>query len=89
MALSIKDERADRLVRRYAKLHNTTYTGAIIQTFSEALRREGVAEDEASEEKLKDFLAFVHDLQARVAALPVLDPRDPDDILYDDDGLPK
>lgn len=88
MALSIKDERADRLVRRYAKLHNTTYTGAIIQTFSEALRREGIAEDEASEEKLKDFLAFVHKLQAEVAAAPILDDRTPDEILYDEDGLP-
>jgi hypothetical protein len=89
MALSIKDERADRLVRRYAKLHNTTYTGAIIQTFSEALRREGVAEDDASEEKAADFLAYVRDMQKRVAMLPVLDPQSADDLLYDEDGLPK
>lgn len=87
MALSIKDEQADKLVRRYAKLHNMTYTGAIIETFSDALRREGqLASDEAGG---SDFMALVRDVQRRVAALPMLDDRPADEILYDEDGLPQ
>jgi len=87
VALSIKDEQADRLVRRYAKLHNTTYTGAIIETFTNALRSEGLLEPDGPGES--DFIALVRDVQRKVAALPTLDDRPADDILYDEDGLPK
>ena len=37
----------------------------------------------------EEKIAFVRELQERIARLPVLDPRDPDDMLYDEDGLPK
>ena len=36
-----------------------------------------------------DFMAGVRDLQRRVAELAVLDPRPADEIIYDEDGLPK
>jgi antitoxin VapB len=89
MALSIKDEGTDRLVRRYARLHGTSYTKAINRAVAEALRREGqpVNDDEGQEE---DFLTFVHNLQKRVAKHPILDNRSADEIIgYDEHGLPK
>jgi antitoxin VapB len=90
MALSIKDEDTDRLVRRYARIHRTSYTRAINMAVAEALKREGHAEDsEERDRKARLFLAEVRKIQERVAALPMLDPRDPDEILYDADGLPK
>jgi antitoxin VapB len=46
------------------------------RTKSESRRKEGVAE------KLVE-------IGRRAASLPVLDPRDPDEILYDEFGLPK
>lgn len=40
-------------------------------------------------EEEKAARAEIAAIQARVAALPVLDPRHPDEMLYDEDGLPK
>ncbi|MBC7667991.1 MAG: type II toxin-antitoxin system VapB family antitoxin [Gemmatimonadaceae bacterium] len=37
----------------------------------------------------EEMLAAVAEIQARVRALPILDPRTPEDMLYDEDGLPK
>lgn len=90
MALSIKDEQTDRLVRRYARLRGTSFTGAIRLAVSDALRREGepVEEDER-ERRARAFRERVREIQERVAALPTLDPRHPDEILYDEDGLPR
>lgn len=87
MALSIKDERTDRMVRRYARLHRTSYTSAIRRAVGEALEREGQLPEH--DETLEDFMTFVRELQADIAAAPLLDPRPLNDILYDEDGLPK
>ena len=87
MALSIKDEQTDRMVRQYARLHGTSYTSAIRRAVSEALEREGYPTDR--DKKASDFLAFVREIQAEVARLPSIDDRHPDEILYDADGLPK
>ncbi len=90
MALSIKDEGTDRLVRRYAQLHRTSYTGAIKMAVSDALRREGQPVEETEQERIaRNFDAVVKEVQAAFRSAPVLDPRHPDDILYDEDGLPK
>ena len=88
MALSIKDESTDRLVRRYARLHGTSYTKAINRAVSDALRREGqpVSDDGVDD----DFLTFIQKLQHRVAKHPILDERSPDEIIgYDEHGLPR
>ncbi len=90
MALSIKDEETDRLVRQYARLHRTSYTGAIKQAVTAALKREGAHPGESERERTaREFRERVREIQERVAALPTLDPRDPDEILYDEDGLPR
>lgn len=90
MALSIKDESTDRLVRRYAKLHRTSFTGAIKMAVGDALKREGQDVDETDRERVaREFKAVIKEVQERVAKLPVLDPRTPDEMLYDEDGIPK
>ena len=90
MALSIKDESTDRLVRRYAKLHRTSFTGAIKMAVGDALKREGQDVDETDRERVaREFKAAVAAMQERVAKLPILDARTPDEMLYDEDGIPK
>lgn len=90
MALSIKDESTDRLVRRYAKLHRTSFTGAIKMAVGDALKREGQDVEETDRERVaREFKAVIKEVQERVAKLPVLDPRTPDEMLYDEDGIPK
>ncbi|MGJ3647603.1 type II toxin-antitoxin system VapB family antitoxin [Sphingomonas sp. GlSt437] len=87
MALSIKDAQTDRLVRQYARLHGTSYTGAIRRAVTEALEREG-QKPEPDAERAAKVWAAIRDVQARIAAAPILDDRHPDEILYDADGLP-
>lgn len=90
MALSIKDEETDRLVRRYARAKGVSYTTAIRMAVRDALRRSGepVADPDA-EQRLADYRAVAREVRQAYAAMPTLDPRDPDAMLYDKDGLPK
>lgn len=82
MALSIKDEATDRLVRRYAALRKTNFTDAIRIAVGEALRRESGSEDE------EDRWRRLREIQDRVAAWP-RDPRTDDEIMgYNEHGLP-
>lgn len=90
MALSIKDPETDRLVRHYANKHATSFTGAIRLAVTNALRHEGESiGDPDREARNHAFRKMIAEIQHEVAKLPVLDPRHPDDILYDADGLPK
>ncbi|MET3710564.1 hypothetical protein ABIC65_001244 [Sphingomonas trueperi] len=89
MALSIKDEETDRLVRRYARAKGVSYTTAIRMAVSDALRRSGepVADPDA-EQRLKAYREVAREVRQAYTAMPTLDPRDPDSMLYDKDGLP-
>ena len=87
MALSVKDAETDRVVRRYAKARGISYTGAIKLAVEEALRREGFGVEEPTEEEA--YMRFIRGIQERVARATILDPRHPDEILYDEDGLPR
>lgn len=83
MAFSIADERTDQLARRYASLKRTTLTGAVRAALEEAIARE--QQPDAGEA----FVANLRRVQERVKAIPILDPRSPDEILgYDEHGLP-
>ena len=83
MAFSIKNEEADRLAREVAKRSGESLTDAVIHALRERLERlagrrsaPGIRED-------------ITRMQARIASLPLLDPRSDDEILgYDDEGLP-
>ena len=83
MALNIKNPEADRLVREIAAVTHASYTEIVLDALREKLLREvgrrrsrGLGEDIAR-------------IQQRVAQLPILDQRTPEEILgYDLNGLP-
>ena len=73
MALHIKDARAHELARELAQRRGTTLTQAVTEALSEALDRSTPAATPKLE-RLKE-------ISRRVARLPVLDGRTPDEIL--------
>lgn len=83
MALSIKDDEADRLARRLAAATGETLTDAVREALRERLQR---VEGRAAAPRLREELRAI---RKRCARLPVLDSRSPDDVLgYDEHGLP-
>lgn len=81
MALSIKNDKADELARELAELADTTITGAIVMALENEIERR-----RPNRLNVGDAL---RDLAREIAKYPVLDDRDPDEILYDEHGLPK
>jgi antitoxin VapB len=81
MALYLKDPEVDRLARELAGLEHVTITEAVSRALTER-RQRLVDQREAKRRKVEARLK-------RLWGLPILDPRDPDEILYDEDGLPK
>ena len=85
MALSIKHPEADRLARELAESTGEGITEAVITALRERLAR--LRKRRRHARSLADEL---REIGERVAALPVLDPRTPEEILdYDDRGLPR
>lgn len=83
MALNIKNPEADKLVRELAAMTGASYTDVVLEALQEKLERE-VGRPRA--QRLGEDVARI---QRRVAQLPVLDPRAPEEILgYDARGLP-
>ena len=79
MPLSIKDPDADRLARALAQRTGETLT------LRERLERE-LRKDQSIENLIEDAI----EIGRHCAALPLLDPRRPDQILgYDKTGLPR
>ena len=88
MAISIESEEVARLARRLADATGTSVDHAV----AEALRARLAAVDEeaaAAERRLAAMQAFLAETREELARLPVLDPRSPEDMLYDEYGLPK
>ena len=83
MALSIKNDEADRLARELARLTGESLTEAVVVSLRERLARQQARnENRRLSERLME-------IGREYASLPVLDDRTPDQILgYDDDGLP-
>ena len=83
MALNIKDERADRLVRELAAETGENLTTAVTVAVTERLERvRGAVPRERRAEKLTK-------IADRSAQRPVRDARSAEEILgYDADGLP-
>lgn len=83
MALSIKNDEAERLARMLAKQTGESLTEAIEQALRERLARlKRQRHAQLTTEKLEDILR-------RVDALPTLDSRGADEILgYDEHGVP-
>lgn len=79
MVLSIKSERADRLARDLAELTGESITDAVVASLEARL------DVERRRRRSRDL----GDIVERFGRLPVLDERDPDDIIgYDEHGLP-
>jgi antitoxin VapB len=84
MALSIKDPETDRLARAVAALTGESLTTAIRIALAERLARE--QQRHGHRRGVADRL---REIARECAALPVLDPRTPDEIIgYDEHGLP-
>ncbi len=83
MALSIKNPEAERLARELARVTGESLTEAVTEALRQRMLREtGRVNDVTLREDVRR-------IQERVARLPVLDPRTPDEILgYDESGLP-
>jgi antitoxin VapB len=85
MALSIKHPEADRLARELADSTGEGITEAVINALRERLARQKKRRRHGR--PLSEELRAIGD---RVAALPVLDPRSPEEILdYDERGVPR
>lgn len=81
MALSVKNEEADRLARDLAELTGETLTEAVMNALRERLDRE---------RDRRRVARRLGRLVEEVASYPVLDDRTPDEILgYDQTGLPR
>lgn len=82
MALSIKSQEGDELARELAAATGESITTAVVVALRERLERE--QGDHAS--MIGQRLAS---LRSELTSLPVLDDRNPDDIIgYDQNGLP-
>lgn len=81
MPLYLKDPEADALARELAARQGVSITEAVLGALRDKRRS---LEDDYAERKRRMAEAV-----ARFNELPVLDPRHPDEILYDEDGIPK
>ena len=84
MALNIKSREAETLIRQVAVLSGETLTGAVVTALRERLDR---LEKRRRGRSLADQL---DEIARRCAAMPILDPRSPEDIIgYDQHGVPR
>lgn len=85
MALSIKDEETDALVRELARRRNLSFTGAVrLAVNNELARGENVS---AAERERK--IAAVREIQERWRGLPDrMTKEEIDAWMYDENGLP-
>ena len=84
MALSIKNPETERLARELARITGESLTEAVTGALRDRLVRE--TGQKGDREQVR---AEIRRIQERIAALPVLDDRTPDEIIgYDEHGLP-
>lgn len=84
MPFSIKHDEADRLARQLAKATGETLTEAVLNALRERWERV------RRRQRTTRIAADIRAIQERVARLPVVDPRTPDEIIgYDERGLPR
>jgi antitoxin VapB len=84
MALSIKNAEAERLARELARATGESLTEAVTRALRDRLVRET-----GRSANTEQWLNGIREIQREVAELPVVDAREPDEILgYDEHGLP-
>lgn len=83
MALSIQHPEVEQLARELAERTGESLTEAVVNSLRERLQRERT---KTGGPRLRDQIRAIG---RHCAALPVLDPRSPEEILgYDEHGLP-
>jgi antitoxin VapB len=83
MALNIRNEKAEKLAEDLAKLTGESKTEAVtraLQDRLELMKRRG------SKRRLRDRL---DEIAKHCASLPILNSESPEDMLYDEHGLPR
>jgi antitoxin VapB len=83
MGLNIKNEETHRRARELARLSGETMTEAVSQAIVERLDRLRRKRNRTS------LVERLVEIGQECARLPVLDRRRPEDMLYDERGLPK
>lgn len=83
MALNIRNHETERLATELAALTGETKTRAVTEALKERLDRET-----RRKRSTAAIVARLTEIGKHCAALPVLDDRSPDEMLYDEDGLP-
>ncbi len=83
MSLNIKNEETHRRAQELARLAGETTTGAVDRAIAQRLNRIRKRRNRA------DLVKRLLKIGGECAALPVLDRRKPEDMLYDKYGLPK
>jgi antitoxin VapB len=83
MSMNIKNEDTHRRARELARLSGETLTGAVDRAIAERLNRM------RKRHNRRAFVDRMLKIGRECAALPVLDRRTPEDMLYDKNGIPK
>ena len=76
MAILIKDQEADQMIRMLAERTGESITDAVKQAVRERLDRVPLTEDEIAARKRK-----IEALIAKAGAMPIVDDRTPDEII--------
>lgn len=87
MCLNIKNDETQRLSRELAAATGETITGAITVAVRERLERVRAGDDGEVASKRSRLRLIAQDAGPRWS--PDLSTRDPDDLLYDERGLPR
>jgi hypothetical protein len=87
VALSIKNEKTERLAQELARTTGEPVLQAVTTALEERLER--LRQDRPVRVRRKPRLEVVEAISRHFQSLPDVDPRDPDEILgYDAQGLP-
>ena len=88
MALSIKNRELEEVSRELARITGKPITEALLEGAKRELDRQ-IELQRILPKDDDDIWAAIREIQARVAKLPTLDSRHPDEIMYDEHGLPR
>jgi hypothetical protein len=89
MSLTLDDPEIDRLLRRLTDLTGESIEVALREAVEERLRREERAAPRVIRRNDKGSLEEVLAIAKRVSSKRVIDSTPPDEMLYDEHGLPR
>ena len=88
MGLDINNVEAQHIAATLANITGHAIEDEILTALRERAERLAVTVPKPAIDKAA-MMRAIHEIQERVAKLPILDPRTPEEILYDEYGLPK